>query len=98
MVNRKFLWQSFTYPAFSVTRKTCIAASKTIIRAQEQTAMDDGPELWIYHAFSVAAAVRSILYSYSLSFSLSLSLSSFASFLIPFCFYYTGFVLTQLHE
>ena len=59
MVHRKFLWQSFTNPAFSVTRKTCIAASKTIIRAQKQAAMEDGPELWIYHAFSVAAGVRS---------------------------------------
>ncbi|PCH03728.1 Protein of unknown function DUF3468 [Penicillium occitanis (nom. inval.)] len=57
MVHRKFLWQSFTNPAFSVTRKTCIAASKTIIRAQKEAAIDDGPELWIYHAFSVAAGI-----------------------------------------
>jgi hypothetical protein len=60
MIHRKFLWQSFTNPAFSFTRKTCIAASKTIIRAQKQAAKDDGPDLWIYHAFSVAASVRSI--------------------------------------
>jgi hypothetical protein len=59
MIHRKFLWQSFTNPAFSFTRKTCIAASKTIIRAQKQAAKDDGPDLWIYHAFSVAASVRS---------------------------------------
>ncbi|EED21407.1 conserved hypothetical protein [Talaromyces stipitatus ATCC 10500] len=57
MIHRKFLWQSFTNPAFEFTRKTCIAASKTIIRVQKQVAKDNGPDLWIYHAFSVAASI-----------------------------------------
>ncbi|KAJ5184730.1 hypothetical protein N7491_007401 [Penicillium cf. griseofulvum] len=57
MIHRKFLWSSFTNPAFTFTRKTCIAAAKTIIREQKQVAEEDGPVLWIYHAFTVAASV-----------------------------------------
>ncbi|KAJ5806797.1 hypothetical protein N7474_010389 [Penicillium riverlandense] len=57
MIHRKFLWSSFTNPAFTFTRKTCIAAAKTIIREQKQLVREDGPVLWIYHAFSVAASV-----------------------------------------
>lgn len=58
MIHRKFLWSSFTNPAFTFTRKTCIAAAKTIIREHKQVIKEDGPVLWIYHAFSVAASVR----------------------------------------
>ncbi|KAJ5150073.1 hypothetical protein N7448_001651 [Penicillium atrosanguineum] len=58
MIHRKFLWSSFTNLAFAFTRKTCIAAAKTIIREQKQVIKEDGPVLWIYHAFSVAASVR----------------------------------------
>ncbi|KAL3459753.1 hypothetical protein BJX64DRAFT_290922 [Aspergillus heterothallicus] len=57
MIHRKFLWPSFTNPAFSFTRKTCIAASKTIIRECKLVAEEDGPILWIYHAFAVAASI-----------------------------------------
>jgi hypothetical protein len=57
MIHRKFLWSSFTNPAFTFTRRTCIAAAKTIIREQKQLVREDGPVLWIYHAFSVAASV-----------------------------------------
>ncbi|KAL4872395.1 hypothetical protein BDV12DRAFT_193489 [Aspergillus spectabilis] len=57
MIHRKFLWPSFTNPAISFTRKTCIAASKTIIRECKQVAEEDGPILWIYHAFAVAAGI-----------------------------------------
>jgi hypothetical protein len=57
MIHRKFLWSSFTNSAFSFTRKTCIAASKTIIRECKLVAEEDGPILWIYHAFAVAASV-----------------------------------------
>ncbi|KAL2784407.1 hypothetical protein BJX66DRAFT_316675 [Aspergillus keveii] len=57
MIHRKFLWSSFTNPAFSFTRKTCIAASKTIIRECKLVAEEDGPILWIYHAFAVAASI-----------------------------------------
>ncbi|KAJ6073978.1 uncharacterized protein N7446_001755 [Penicillium canescens] len=55
MIHRKFLWSSFTNSAFNFTRKTCIAAAKTIIREQKQLVKENGPTLWIYHAFSVAA-------------------------------------------
>ncbi|KAL2822388.1 hypothetical protein BJX63DRAFT_417502 [Aspergillus granulosus] len=57
MIHRKFLWPSFTNPAFSFTRKTCIAASKTIVRECKLVAEEDGPILWIYHAFAVAASI-----------------------------------------
>lgn len=57
MVHRKFLSLSFTNNAFAFTRRTCIAASKTILKEFERTVADGGPILWIYHAFSVAAAI-----------------------------------------
>ncbi|KAJ5133320.1 hypothetical protein N7526_004685 [Penicillium atrosanguineum] len=60
MIHRKFLWSSFTNLAFAFTRKTCIAAAKTIIREQKQVIKEDGPVLWIYHAFSVAASIFSL--------------------------------------
>ncbi|KAJ5895982.1 uncharacterized protein N7473_005381 [Penicillium subrubescens] len=63
MIHRKFLWSSFTNPAFTFTRKTCIAAAKTIIREQKQLVREDGPVLWIYHAFSVAASIFSSFHS-----------------------------------
>ncbi|KAL4949138.1 hypothetical protein BDW69DRAFT_203039 [Aspergillus filifer] len=57
MIHRKFLWPSFTNLAFAFTRRTCIAASKTIIRECKRVAEEDGPTLWIYHAFCVAASI-----------------------------------------
>ncbi|BDD60727.1 hypothetical protein MAP00_005826 [Monascus purpureus] len=57
MIHRKFLGLSFSNPAFQFTRKTCVAASKTIIKEQKQMVKDNGPVLWIYHAFSVAAGI-----------------------------------------
>ena len=57
MVHRKFLNLSFTNSAFAFTRRTCIAASKTILKEFQRAVADDGPVLWIYHAFSVAAAI-----------------------------------------
>jgi hypothetical protein len=57
MVHRKFLNLSFTKSAFAFTRRTCIAASKTILKEFQRAVADDGPVLWIYHAFSVAAAI-----------------------------------------
>ncbi|KAL4962757.1 Zn(II)2Cys6 transcription factor [Aspergillus stella-maris] len=57
MIHRKFLWPSFTNPAFAFTRRTCIAASKTIIRECKRVSEEEGPTLWIYHAFSVAASI-----------------------------------------
>ncbi|KAL4790930.1 hypothetical protein BDV19DRAFT_393665 [Aspergillus venezuelensis] len=57
MIHRKFLWPSFTNPAFAFTRRTCIAASKTIIRECKSVSEEEGPTLWIYHAFCVAAGI-----------------------------------------
>ena len=63
MIHRKFLGLSFTNPAFEFTRKTCVAAAKTIareqIRSAREASKDSCPVLWVYHAFSVAASVRS---------------------------------------
>lgn len=57
MIHRKYLSLSFTNPAFAFTRKTCIAASKTILKEAPRLASDDGPVLWIFHAFTVAAGI-----------------------------------------
>lgn len=61
MIHRSFLSESFTNPAFSFTRRTCLAASKTIIKEWKLSMEDDGPSLWIHQAFSVAAAIILIL-------------------------------------
>ncbi|KAH7308625.1 hypothetical protein B0I35DRAFT_483155 [Stachybotrys elegans] len=57
MIHRKFIGPSFTNTAFAFTRRTCLAAAKTILR-EAFVAMDEaGPVLWIEQAFSVAAAI-----------------------------------------
>lgn len=57
MIHRKFLSLSFVNPMFEFTRKTCVAASRTIIKEQKDATRDGGPVLWIHQAFSVAASV-----------------------------------------
>lgn len=57
MIHRKFLVSSFTNPFFKFTRATCIAASKTILKVHREVVNDEGPILWIHHAFTVAACV-----------------------------------------
>ncbi|KXS99960.1 hypothetical protein AC578_810 [Pseudocercospora eumusae] len=57
MIHRSFLTMSFTNSAFAFTRRTCIAASKTILREMPRLAKDDTPVLWIFHAFVVAASI-----------------------------------------
>jgi hypothetical protein len=42
---------------FVFTRKTCVAASRTIIKEQMEAVRDGGPVLWIHQAFSVTASV-----------------------------------------
>ncbi|KAH6670292.1 hypothetical protein F5X68DRAFT_270932 [Plectosphaerella plurivora] len=61
MIHRSFLSDSFTNPAFAFTRRTCLAASKTIIKEYKCVVVEDGPVLWIHQAFSVAAAIILIL-------------------------------------
>ncbi|KAF7188199.1 Agnestins biosynthesis cluster transcription factor AgnL11 [Pseudocercospora fuligena] len=57
MIHRSFLTMSFTNSAFAFTRRTCIAASKTILKEMPRLATDDTPVLWIFHAFVVAAGI-----------------------------------------
>lgn len=57
MVHRSFLSDSFTNDTFAFTRRTCLAASKTIIKEYKFVATENGPVLWIHQAFAVAAAI-----------------------------------------
>ncbi|KAJ5547679.1 hypothetical protein N7513_004913 [Penicillium frequentans] len=57
MIHRKFLSLSFSNPMFEFTRKTCVAASRTIIKEQKEATRGDGPVLWIHQAFSVTASI-----------------------------------------
>ncbi|PYH29127.1 Zn(II)2Cys6 transcription factor [Aspergillus neoniger CBS 115656] len=57
MIHRKFLELSFTNPVFARTRRTCVAAARTIIKEQKEAIHDGGPVLWIHQAFSVAASI-----------------------------------------
>jgi hypothetical protein len=57
MIHRNFLVLSFTNSAFEFTRRTCIAASKTILKEVASANSEGGPVLWIFHAFTVAAGV-----------------------------------------
>ncbi|KAJ4290355.1 hypothetical protein N0V90_010571 [Kalmusia sp. IMI 367209] len=61
MIHRSFLSESFVNPAFSFTRRTCLAASKTIIKEYKAVLEEDSPILWIYQAFSTAAAIILVL-------------------------------------
>lgn len=56
MIHRKFLGMSFVNPMFSRTRRTCVAAARTIVKELKETE-SDGPVLWIHHAFVVTAGV-----------------------------------------
>lgn len=58
MVHRSFLGKSLTDPTFEHTRKTCMEASKTILKEARQ-ALDtgEGPMLWIDQAFMVASGI-----------------------------------------
>ena len=47
MIHRKFISQSFTNPAFQMTRNTCIAAAKTILTEGQQDQDEEGPSIWI---------------------------------------------------
>lgn len=61
MIHRSFLSKSFSNPAFAFTRKTCLAASKTIMKEYKCVFEEDGPVLWIHQAFAVAASIILIL-------------------------------------
>ncbi|EXJ81619.1 hypothetical protein A1O1_07684 [Capronia coronata CBS 617.96] len=58
MIHRKFLGLSFTNPVFAFTRRTCLAASKTILKEYLASSKDESsPMLWTHQAFSVAACI-----------------------------------------
>ncbi|KAL2796650.1 hypothetical protein BJX66DRAFT_134286 [Aspergillus keveii] len=61
MIHRKFLALSFTNPLFVRTRRTCVAAARTIIKEQKGIRQDGGgngaPVLWIQQAFGVTASI-----------------------------------------
>jgi hypothetical protein len=57
MIHRRFLGLSFTNSAFAFTRRTCIAASKTILKEARAAADENGPVLWIDQAFVIAAGI-----------------------------------------
>ena len=47
MIHRAFISLSFTNPAFQITRNTCIAAAKTILKEAKQDQDEEGPAIWI---------------------------------------------------
>jgi hypothetical protein len=47
MIHRTFIGSSFTNPAFQMTRNTCIAAAKTILKEAKQEQDEGGPVIWI---------------------------------------------------
>jgi hypothetical protein len=57
MVHRSFLGRSFTEQAFDFTRRTCMAAAKTILKEARYSYEENGPTLWIDQAFMVAAGI-----------------------------------------
>jgi hypothetical protein len=67
MIHRKYLGPSFTSSAFAFTRRTCIAASKTILKEAKVATDKSGPVLWIDQAFTVAAGIILCLDAYNRS-------------------------------
>ncbi|KAH8683084.1 hypothetical protein BGZ60DRAFT_210942 [Tricladium varicosporioides] len=59
MIHRRFLGMSFHDKRYAFTRRTCLAAAKTIINEVKQSLPEESPILWTMQAFSVAAAVSS---------------------------------------
>lgn len=57
MIHRKFLGMSFHDKRFAFTRRTCLAAAKTIIHEVKSEILNDTPIFWTLQAFSVAAAI-----------------------------------------
>ncbi|KAJ5093176.1 hypothetical protein N7456_009037 [Penicillium angulare] len=57
MIHRKMLAKSMTDPIFSFTRKTCVAASKTILKTLRQPHIEQRPIMWTEQAFTVTAGV-----------------------------------------
>jgi len=52
---------SFHDKRFAFTRRTCLAAAKTIIHEVKEVASNEVPSIWSFQAFSVAAAVSILI-------------------------------------
>lgn len=61
MIHRRFLGMSFKDQRYSFTRRTCLAAAKTIINEMKADVQDESPNLWTNQAFVVAASIILIL-------------------------------------
>ncbi|ETI23861.1 hypothetical protein G647_05668 [Cladophialophora carrionii CBS 160.54] len=57
MIHRNFIRQSFTNPAYSMTRTTCVAAAKAILKEANLAKDRAGPIIWVDKAFCVAAGM-----------------------------------------
>jgi hypothetical protein len=57
MIHRRFLGMSFRDQRYSFTRRTCLAAAKTIINEIKEDVQDENPILWTDQAFTVAASI-----------------------------------------
>ncbi|KIX99221.1 uncharacterized protein Z520_04797 [Fonsecaea multimorphosa CBS 102226] len=57
MIHRHFIRPSFTNPAYSITRVTCVAAAKTTLNEAKQTDEKNGPIIWVDKAFCVVAGI-----------------------------------------
>lgn len=57
MIHSSFLSDNFTNPAFGFARRTCLAASKTIVKEYKLVVEEDGPIVCIHQAFVVAAGI-----------------------------------------
>jgi hypothetical protein len=60
MIHRRFLGISLFDNRFEFTRRTCLAAAKTIINEVKQDMPAGSPNLWVFQSFSVAAAVSTL--------------------------------------
>ncbi|KAK5102854.1 hypothetical protein LTS08_003656 [Lithohypha guttulata] len=57
IIHRSFLARSFENATFSFSRRTCIAAAKTILNEANQQQDVNEPVIWIDQAFCIAAAI-----------------------------------------
>ncbi|KAF2168701.1 hypothetical protein M409DRAFT_20718 [Zasmidium cellare ATCC 36951] len=57
MIHRDFIKASFSDPAYTTTRVTCVAAAKTILSEASKAKSMNGPIIWIDKAFCILAAL-----------------------------------------
>lgn len=57
MIHRDYISESFTNPAYSATRVTCVAAAKTILSQLKQALDASGPLIWVDVSFLIVASL-----------------------------------------